>query len=298
MKSNQIFFGGLVTVVVVGFLLFLFNFVSTSLFQATGSSSNAVDSFGLAKDEAVPQGMPSRMLGGAAQVIAPTAPSEGIARKEIKIGSLSLVVEDVPLALEKITGFAKTQEGYVVYTYMSKERLFPTASITLRVQEEKFDESMTELKKFGELKQAQIQGQDVTEEYVDLEARLKNLRVTESQFAEIMGKAQKIEDILAVQAELSEVRGGIESLEGRKKYLDQNVAYSVISLNLSTSADQIPLVDEDEKWKPLAIFKTALRNLIALGQGLLNFVIWLFVFIPVWGAIAALVYYLKKRFLK
>lgn len=299
MKSSQIFIGGAVSVVVIGFLLFLFNFVNTSLlFQTSSSSFNTVDSFGLAKDVSAPVGMPSRMIGGVPEAAAPSAPTQGIVRKEIKTGSLSLVVDDVPLSVEKITGFAKTQEGYVVSTHMSKGSRFPTASVSLRIPAEKFDASMSELKKFGELEGVQVQGQDVTEEYVDLEARLKNFRVTETQFAEIMKKAQKIEDILAVQAELSEVRGEIESLEGRKKYLDQNVAYSVISVNLSTSADQLPIVDEAEKWKPLAIFKIAVRNLLSVGQGLLNVVIWLLVFLPVWGLIGVLVYYLKKRFLK
>ncbi len=298
MKSNRIFFLGVISVAVIVIVLFLFNFVNRALFQTTGSSYNTVESFGLAKDMDASAGMPSRMIGGVAQVEAPTAPSEGALRKEIKTGSLSLVVEDVPLAVEKITGFAKTQEGYVVSTYMSKATRFPTASLSLRVPAAQFDASMNELKKFGDLEQAQVQGQDVTEEYVDLEARLKNLRVTETQFAEIMKKAQKIEDILAVQAQLSQVRGEIESLEGRKKYLDQNVDYSLISVNLSTSADQLPIVDEGEQWKPLAIAKTAIRSLLAVGQGVVNFVIWLLVFLPVWALIGAIVYYLRKRFFK
>jgi hypothetical protein len=299
MKSNRIFIFGFVSVVVISFLWFVSNFVNTSLFQMTTSSYDSVESFGVAKDVAAPSGMPSRMIGGVpAQVTAPSAPSDGVMRKEIKTGSLSLVVEDVPLSVEKITGFAKTQEGYVVSTYMSKASRFPTASLSLRVPAERFDASMSELKKFGELEQAQVQGQDVTEEYVDLEARLKNLRVTEAQFAEIMKKAQKIEDILAVQAQLSQVRGEIESLEGRKKYLDQNVAYSVISVNLSTSADQLPIVDEGEKWKPLAVLKMAVRGLLDVGKGLVNVTIWFVVFAPVWGILFGLGYYLKKKFVK
>lgn len=298
MKSNRIFIFGTLSVFVVVLLWFISHFVQTALFQTTGSSYNTVESFGLAKDMDASAGMPSRMISGVAQITAPSAPSEEVLRKEIKTGSLSLVVEDVPLAVEKITGFAKTQEGYVVSTYMSKATRFPTASVSLRIPAEKFDVSMSELKKFGDLEQAQVQGQDVTEEYVDLEARLKNLRITETQFAEIMKKAQKIEDILAVQAQLSQVRGEIESLEGRKKYLDQNVNYSLISVNLSTSADQLPIVDEGEQWKPLAIAKTAIRSLLAVGQGLVNFVIWLLVFIPVWGVIGGVVYYLKKKFVK
>ena len=128
------------------------------------------------------------------------------------------------------------------------------------------------LYKCKQVNSKQVQGQDVTEQYVDLEARLKNLRATEGQFSEIMKKAQKIEEILAVQAQLSQVRGEIESLEGRKKYLDQNVDYSVITLSLSTSEDQLPVIDSADQWKPLGVLKDAVRDLLDLGKGILNFV--------------------------
>lgn len=299
MKSTKIFLWGIGSVVVVGLGLFLFSFVNYA-FQTTGSSAGVVGS--MQKTEELSLGardavISDRMFGGA-QVAAPSAPTNGVERKEIKTGSVSLVVEDVHVAVEKITGLAKTQEGYVVSTYVSKESRFPTASVTLRVPAAKFDVSMGELKNLGDVRNIQVQGLDVTEEYVDLEARLKNLRVTENQFAEIMKKAQKIEDILAVQAQLSQVRGEIESLEGRKKYLDQNVDYSVISVNLSTSAEQLPIVDEGEQWKPLAVLKMALRGLVGLGQGLANVVIWLVVFIPVWAIIAGIVYYVKRKLIK
>jgi hypothetical protein len=305
MTSKQTFFWGIVGVMVFGMIVFLYGFVNQSLRSSTGAYQVApmmggyekTDSFGFAgemmgaaRDMAAPSiGMPGQM---------PAAPSDGMARKEIKTGSLSVVVDDVVTAVDQVNTLVGAQTGYVVASYISKDARFPSASVSVRVPAAKFDASMTELKKLGDVKSVQVQGQDVTEEYVDLEARLGNLRVTETQFAEIMKKASKIEDILAVQAQLSQVRGEIESLLGRKKYLDQNVEYSVISLNFSTSVDQLPVIDEDDEWKPLAILKAAVRDLLNLGRGVLNVVIWLVVFVPVWAILVGVIYYLKKKLIK
>lgn len=304
MKPSRTLFLGIGAVVIVVVIFVMYAYVNLSSQTSTGSMSGmAVND--MQKVEYSGMGGPTRdaglalgMVGEAQMDAAPSAPTALSERKEIKSGSLSLVVEDVPVAVEKITAFTQTQEGYVVSTYLSKESRFPSASVTVRVPAAQFDASMSELKKLGDVRQVQVQGQDVTEEYVDLEAQLKNLRVTEAQFAEIMKKAQKIEDILAVQAELSRVRGEIEGLEGRKKYLDQNVSYSIISVNLSSSAENLPIVDEGEQWKPKSIFKMAVHDLWAVGKGFANIIIWLVVFAPVWGIIIALVYYAKKKWMK
>jgi hypothetical protein len=293
MTSKQTFFWGIVGVMVFGMIVFLYGFVNQSLRSSTGAYQVAPMMGGYEKTDSF--GFAGEMMGAARDM---AAPSDGMVRKEIKTGSLSVVVDDVVTAVDQVTTLVTAQTGYVVASYISKDARFPSASVSVRVPAAKFDASMTELKKLGDVKSVQVQGQDVTEEYVDLEARLGNLRVTETQFAEIMKKASKIEDILAVQAQLSQVRGEIESLLGRKKYLDQNVEYSVISLNFSTSVDQLPVIDEDDEWKPLAILKAAVRDLLNLGRGVLNVVIWLVVFVPVWAILVGVIYYLKKKLIK
>lgn len=293
------FYLGALVVLLFGVCAMMYSYVNQS-YQSSGVAfMNAVpggemmqkDSFALNNEAGVMMAPVAREMMN--QV--PMAPEQGVMRKEIKTGTLALVVDDVFSSVEKVLGFVKTQNGFVVSSYISKDTRFPSASVSLRVPAANFDLSMTDLKKFGEVKSVQVQGQDVTEQYVDLEARLKNLRATEGQFSEIMKKAQKIEEILAVQAQLSQVRGEIESLEGRKKYLDQNVDYSVITLSLSTSEDQLPVIDSADQWKPLGVLKDAVRDLLDLGKGILNFVIWVLVFSPVWLVFLGVFYFVKRK---
>lgn len=299
MKTMKMFYVGALVVLLFGVFSMMYSYVNRSYQSAGSAFVGGVPGGGMMQKDSFGVNDEARVMMGSAGVgmmnQIPAAPEQGIVRKEIKTGTLALVVDDVFSSVEKVIGFVKTQNGFVVSSYISKDTRFPSASVSLRVPAANFDLSMTELKKFGEVKSVQVQGQDVTEQYVDLEARLKNLRMTEGQFSEIMKKAEKIEEILAVQAQLSQVRGEIESLEGRKKYLDQNVDYSVISLNLSTSADQLPVVDSADQWKPLGVLKDAVRDLLDLGKGILNFVIWVLVFSPLWIVFFGVFYFVKKK---
>lgn len=148
------------------------------------------------------------------------------------------------------------------------------------------------------MKSQQVDGQDVTAEFVDVEAQLKNLKATEAQFLQILSRAQKIEDVLAVQRELTNVRSQIESFEGRKKYLSQSAAMSTVTVNLATNPNDLPVIEKEPSWKPLAVFKDAVRSLLELGKGIVNFLIIFVVFIPVWGIIALVIWLLYSKFNK
>jgi hypothetical protein len=170
----------------------------------------------------------------------------------------------------------------------------PSGYVTVRIPVADFDASITKVGEFGEVTSKTIQGQDVTEEFVDLDAQLKNLRATENQFLEIMKKATKIEDILAVQRELSNVRGQIDSIEGRMKYLQQSADLSTLTVYLSTDPSNLPIFDESDTWKPWAQVKEAARSLLELGKGLVNFVIWIVVYIPFWFLLGLVVWMVVK----
>lgn len=216
----------------------------------------------------------------------------------IKTGFLSLVVKDVPQGVAKIQEFAKSKGGFVVSSNISKDTLSPTAEVTIRIPSEVFDGGVQEVKSMGEVKSERVNGQDVTEEYVDLDARLKNLRLTESQFVTIMQKAQKIEDILAVQRELTQIRGEIESLQGRMKYLTESAKMSTLTVYLAADPQNLPVVDNDDSWKPLAVWKDAVRSLLLLGQGVVNFLIWIVAYIPVWIVLLAVVLGIRRVIIK
>jgi hypothetical protein len=232
----------------------------------------------------------------ASQMAQNTVPESGQAQDRliIKTANMSVVVEDVSNAISAITNYAIEKGGFVVTSNVEKYGTVPSGYVTVRIPVADFDASITKVGEFGEVTSKTIQGQDVTEEFVDLDAQLKNLRATENQFLEIMKKATKIEDILAVQRELSNVRGQIDSIEGRMKYLQQSADLSTLTVYLSTDPSNLPIFDESDTWKPWAQVKEAARSLLELGKGLVNFVIWIVVYIPFWFLLGLVVWMVVK----
>lgn len=213
-------------------------------------------------------------------------PGQSIDRLIIKTGRFSIVVKEVRTAVQAVNEYAIKQGGYTVSSDVSKTGLAPYATVVIRVPVKVFDEGVGEIKNLGEVESEYIEGQDVTEEFVDLDARLKNLRATEEQYLEIMKKAVKIEDILQVQNYLSNVRAEIESLQGRMKYLQQSADMSTITVYLSTDPEVLPAVDDQDKWKPWSEVKSAVRSLLSLGKSLSYILIWFAVYLPLWIVIA------------
>jgi len=157
-------------------------------------------------------------------------------RMIVHTGNVALVVEDIAVAMEQIGSMAGGFEGYVVSSrvWKQRERLF--GNISIRVPAEHFDNSMTMLRQIAvEVTSETTSSRDVTEEYVDLKARLENLEATEIQLHSIMQKAETVEEILEVQRELSKVRGEIEQVKARMQYLERTSATSLININLTQS---------------------------------------------------------------
>ncbi|MFA7653815.1 MAG: DUF4349 domain-containing protein [Candidatus Magasanikbacteria bacterium] len=215
-------------------------------------------------------------------------------RMIVKTGNLSIVVKDVRASIKAVSEYAVAQNGFVVNSNVYKSGLIPRGTITIRILSKKFDQGMNEVKALGEVVGEQSNGQDVTEEYIDLDAQLRNLQATEKQFLAILAKAVKIEDILNVQRELTNVRGNIERLQGRMKYLKQSADLSTITVNFSTDPEVLPAYDNSQKWKPWAEVKTAARALWEFGKGMVNVLIWLVIFIPVWTIVALIIWLVYK----
>ena len=205
-------------------------------------------------------------------------------RMIIKTGSLSLVVEDVRDAIAQITTYAEANGGFVVSSNTYKYDLSLSGDVVIRIPSEVFDKGVGDVKALGEVTSESVYGQDVTEEFVDLEAQLTNLRATETQFLEIMKRAVEIEDVLAVQKELNWVRGDIERIEGRMKYLQESSTLSTLTVYLATDPAGLPIVDDEDTWKPIAVVKDAVRALIDAGQWVVNAGIWVVIYSPVWIA--------------
>jgi hypothetical protein len=157
-------------------------------------------------------------------------------RMIIRTGDMVLVVSDVANAIEQITMIAKNYEGFVVSSSSWRERERMVGNIAIRVNAQYFDDAIRALRGLAvEVTQESTSGKDVTEEYVDLSARLHNLEASEEQLLELMNQAGKVEEILEVQRELTNTRGEIEQIKGRMQYLEQSSSMSLIHVSLEQS---------------------------------------------------------------
>jgi len=238
--------------------------------------------------------LPPREDVGYGETGAGALPSAAEERMIVRTGEMSLVVEDVVGTRDEIAELAVRFDGYVVSSRISGEEEDLRGWISIRVPDEKFEQALAEL---GELavrvKSESTDSRDVTEEYVDLESRLKNAEATESQYLALMEKAE-VEEAIRIYELLHQVRGEIEQIKGRMRYLERTSSMSLIEVRLEPEATAKPLVRAG--WSALEALKSAVRGIVVFGQWLGTIAIWLLIFIPVWGAIFGIVYWrLRKR---
>ena len=166
----------------------------------------------------------------------------------------------------------------------------PYANIRIRVLSGNLDSAINEFKKLStKIISENIYTNDVTEEFIDTEARLKIMKSTEDRFNSLLLKSETVEEIIQVEKELMRIRGDIESLEGRLNYLSKTTDTSEINLNLN---EQIPITGES--WKINDSFTSALQNLSSFAKWLADFIINIFVFIPAIIVITLIIIFLRK----
>jgi len=154
-------------------------------------------------------------------------------RMVIRTGNMHLVVNDTTDTMNQIIQLANNLRGFVVSSQKWDQDEGLAGTITIRVPTEHFDNAIIALRGMAiEVTSESTTAKDVTEEYVDLESRLKNLEATERQLLVIMEKAEEIQDILNVQRELTRVRGDIEQTIGRMQYLETSSDTSLIEVYL------------------------------------------------------------------
>jgi hypothetical protein len=209
-------------------------------------------------------------------------------RKIVKTGSMTLEVENITEAMDEVAEMADELNGYVVSSYKYEYERKVLGRITIRVPSEKFEESFARLRQLAiTVPYETTTAKDVTEDYVDLEAQLSNLQATEAQYLVLMEKAENVEEMLMVQKELSNVRGEIEQIEGRMKYLEQTSETSLIEVDLQETKGLA------EPWSASAAFQSAVRGLTTFGRWLATVLIWLGIFC--WAWVPPLVIWLRRR---
>jgi|SRR5579859_127827 len=222
-------------------------------------------------------------------------------RMVIRTAQLSIEVQEMESALAQVRAIASRAGGFVsasdthVETVNNQDRT--VANLTLQVRSDSADSAMSDLRALGKVTAESSGSQDVTDEYVDLDSNLRNLQASESAILKLMDRATQIQDVLSLQRELTNVRGQIERIQGRKTYLERrtDMATITISLNLPSPASAQPV---GGTWDPiataargwqasLAVLRTAADVLIVA----LAFSWWLIPFVGV----GAYIVYQRRR---
>ena len=183
---------------------------------------------------------------------------------------LELEVEDLESALDAVRLLAESHGGFVATEKTRSESGF----ITVRVPQRVFHDAVAEIEELGVVQGRDLQGEDVTEEYVDLGSQLTNLEKQEQRLLEIMEMGTTVESVLKVEKELERVRGSIESIKGRMNYLESRVELATITvyLNLEEEEPEVSLA-----WFPEVDWsvpvKAGLSVLFSVAQGMITMTI-------------------------
>ncbi len=185
----------------------------------------------------------------------------------IKTATVELEVKDDELqeTIQNATSTAEKYGGFVVSTSVTDDEEHPTGSIVVRIPATRFGDALGDLESLGNVNSESVSGQDVSQEFIDLEARLRNYIAQETVMLRLMESAQTVTDTIRVQNELQRVQLEIERLRGRLNYLEDQTAMSTIELRI---------VEEGAITEPPGEFEKAWERakdaLVAVTAGLIS----------------------------
>jgi len=221
---------------------------------------------------------------------APIRPENQIERKFIKTGNIEFETENLNKSQEEILEAVKSFNGYLSSENVYKNSYEISSNMAIRVPADNFDKLIREIgigvEKFD---RKEIYVNDVTEEFLDIEARLNTKKELEKKFLEILNKANSVTEILEVEKQIGALRSEIESVEGRLKFLKNQVSYSTLHVRVYE-----PVSGQTEFGKKFKNgFKNGWNNLILFFVLLVN--IWPFILIIIIILIAIRVLRKRKR---
>ena len=208
-------------------------------------------------------------------------------RAVIYNAQLSLEANDIQGTLQKIRALAEGYGGYVASSSRSTYGSQARADIAIRVPKDKFQAAIQQIESYGKVIDEGTTSEDITQQYIDLKARLNNMQRQEERLNEILDMAKTVDEILRVETELERVRGEIESLQGQINYLEGNVEMSLISVTLTEPAP--PFTPPGMDWGET--LEIAISGLFTIIRGMIILVVSL---IPV-VIVSIPIYYLYKR---
>jgi hypothetical protein len=188
----------------------------------------------------------------------PASPQMEADRKMVRTGFLDLIVQKPAETADKIRRLAESLNGFLVESQIGGGQDATSGSLTIRVPASRFEEARAEIRKLGlRVQSERIEAKDVTRQYVDEEANLRNLRAEEGQYLAILKQARTVKDTLDVSEKLGEVRGQIEQQQAEFGALSKQIETAAISISLESEAEARVF---GMSWRPLYQVKVSLRE--------------------------------------
>jgi hypothetical protein len=256
----------------------------------TGPGGAGIGSAGAgAPSAAQPASQPS-------QILSPVETGQS-GRMVIRTVSLRMIVDDVDQTLNTIYDLANTANGFVLSSEATDVGTDRTGRASIRVPGERMDDVLKRIRGMAtKVIRETGNAQDVTEEYVDQDARLRSLQTTEAQYLKLLESAKTMDEILRVQQPIDQVREQMERIKGRMNYLQHNTDMSTITVELVTPVGARSVTAENvDAWAPQKVLDDALRALTGVGRGVAAVGIWVLVFSPVWGAATIVWLWVRRR---
>jgi hypothetical protein len=201
--------------------------------------------------------------------------------KIVRTGSIELQVKDVPKATQVARDGIRAMGGYIGASQTGTLGDLPVATITYRIPVDRWEDALDLLRGLAgqttKVLSEQTQAVEVTGAVVDLEARIRNLRASETALQDIAAKATKVSDVLEVQGQLTNVRGEIEQLNGQLKELTDRAAFATLTANFGTPVVAVDVAAKG--WEPAKVVDEATASLVNILQALTTAGIW---FVIVW----------------
>jgi len=213
-------------------------------------------------------------------------------RKIIKNADVRLQVKDTNVAVNRATQIISDLGGYIISSRIWYQDYFGNnlmyASITIGIPVDEFEHALTRLRELAvKVLDETASGEDVTDQYVDLQSQLTNLEATRARIQEFLQDAKTVDEALRINQELANIESQIEQIKGRMNFISDRSAFSTITINfepefpvLTATPTSTPRATATPiPWKPGDTFNDAKSTVTVAYQGIANFLIWLLVVI-------------------
>ncbi|MBT2683561.1 DUF4349 domain-containing protein [Bacillus sp. ISL-37] len=255
------------------------------------------DEIGFSESDKADSGEDAKAEGQASQDI-----DEGAAQRMVIYNAeMDIRVDNFEKARNALEQKAKAYNGYIVQSNSNRyDGEQQSGTMTFRIPQEHFNAFLNDAEGLSvQVNNRHVSGQDVTEEYVDLESRLKSKKAVEERLLDFMKQAQKTEDLLKISSDLADVQEQIEQIAGRKKFLENQTALSTVTITLQENEVPVPKIDNDSlnTWQKIKKqFADNINILLAAGSGIIVFLIGNLPILMIVGAIvAAIIYFVRKK---